>query len=376
MNLFQELVKSKKTLTEKLLDEIVDYDIYCELTGFEFELGKPVISPIREDDNSPSFSLFIPTQKEDVRPEEVWWRDFRGGSGNVFKFVKLFAVQKYGIDLTTRLEIVKFIDDELGLGLFDTKDKLPRKPRQLDYEEARKAKVILFSSRPFTRRDRLWWCERGIDTKDFDEAKIRSVQYLLNEDLTVKHTFRSTDLAFAQIVYDKVKLYCPESIDFKWRNTCPGHYIIGEEQCTRTDVLIITKSSKDIQAFKSLIHCDSISPQGEGQFFTQDYLDYLANRYATIYVVMDYDAAGKDSVLQFTNDVFKIRWVSTTEIIVNGKTTVMDKDISDYVYSHGVQSGLEHVKKMFPELPETQFRNDRPKYFAELLKSKLLMNNM
>jgi hypothetical protein len=315
---------------------------------------------------TPSFSLFIPTQKEDVRPEEIWWRDFRDGSGDVFKFVKLFAAQKYGIDLASRLEIIKFIDDELGLGLLNAKEKLPRVPRELDYDEARKAKIILFASRPFTRRDRLWWCERGIDTKDFAEAKIRSVQYLLNEDLTVKHTFRSTDLAFAQIVYDKVKLYCPESIDFKWRNTCPGHYIIGEEQRSRTDVLIITKSSKDIQAFKSLIHCDSISPQGEGQLFSVEQLNSYSSIYDWIFVVMDYDEAGRKSVLQFTDNKFKIRWVSTEEIIINGKTTIMDKDISDYVYSHGVQSGLDHVKEMFSELPETQFRNDRPKYFAEL----------
>lgn len=366
MNLFQELVQSKKTLTEKLLDEVVDYDIYCELTGIDFELGKPVISPIRDDDDSPSFSLFIPTQKDDVRPEEIWWRDFREGSGNVFKFVKLFAARKYDINLSSHLEVIKFIDDELSLGLFDNKNKVPRKARELDYDEARKAKIILFSSRPFTRRDRLWWCERGIDTKDFDVAKIRSVHYLLNEDLTVKHTFRSTDLAYAQIVYDKVKLYCPESIDFKWRNTCPGHYILGEEQCNRSDVLIITKSSKDIQAFKSLIHCDSIAPQGEGQFFTAEYLDYLVSRYDCIFVVMDYDEAGRKSVLQFTNNKFKIRWVSTEEIVINGKSTVLDKDISDYVYSHGVQSGLNHVKLMFPELTDTQFRNDRPKYFTEL----------
>ena len=366
MNLFKEFVQTKKTLTDRLLDEILDYDIYCELTGIDIELGKPIISPIREDDSSPSFSLFIPTHKEDLRPEEIWWRDFRGGSGDVFKFVKLFAAERYGYDLTTRYEVIKFIDEELDLGIFNSTGKVIRKPRSIDYDAARQAKIILFASRPFTRRDRLWWCERGIDTKDLTDANIRSVQYLLNEDLTIKHTFRATDLAYAQIVYDKVKIYCPESIDFKWRNTCPGHYILGEEQCTRTDVLIITKSSKDIQTFKSLIQCDSIAPQGEGQLFTADYLEYLANRYTNIFVVMDYDEAGRASVEQFTNNKFKIRWVSTDQIIINGKTTILDKDISDYVYSHGVQSGLDHVKKMFPELPETQFRNDRAQYFTEL----------
>jgi hypothetical protein len=366
MNLFKEFVQSKKTLTDKLLDEILDYDIYCELTGIDIELGKPIQSPIRSTDSSPSFSLFIPTQKEGLRPEEIWWRDFRTGSGDVFKFVKLFAAEKYGIDLSSRYEIIKFIDEELCLGLFDSKNKQTRKPRSLDYDEMRKAKIILFASRPYTRRDRLWWCERAIDTKDLVPANIRSVQYLLNEDLTIKHSFRSTDLAFAQIVYDKVKIYCPESVDFKWRNTCPGHYILGEEQCNRTDVLIITKASKDIQTFKSFIHCDSIAPQGEGQLFTEEYKLYLLGRYSLIFVVMDYDEAGRLSVLQFTDPRFNIRWVSTEEIIINGKNTILDKDISDYVYSHGPYAGLDHVKEMFPELPVTQFRDDRPEYFVKL----------
>jgi len=250
--------------------------------------------------------------------------------------------------------------------LFDTSGKVTRKPRDIDYDEARKAKVILFSSRPFTRRDRFWWCEWVVDTQDFDIANIRSVQYLLNEDLTVKRTFRTTDLAYAQVVYDKVKIYCPESIDLKWRNTCPGHFILGEEQCTRTDVLIITKSSKDIQTFKSLITCDSIAPQGEGQLFTAEYLGYLHKRYDSIFVVMDYDDAGIQSVAQFKDDKFKIRWVSTDQIIINGKKTVLDKDISDYAFSHGVQPAIDHVKVMFPELPESQFRNDRAAHFDKL----------
>lgn len=365
--LYQDIIQSKKTLTERLLDEIVDYDIYCELTGIDIELGRPICSPIREDDDTPSFSLFIPTRSEDVRPDEVWWRDFRDGSGDVFKFVKLFAAVKYGEELTTRYEVIRFLDSELDLGLFSDSKKVNRIPRNIDYIKAREEKVILFTSRPWTRRDRLWWCERAVDTADLTADKcMRSVHYLLDEEYNIKHTFRNTDLAFAQICYDKVKIYCPESIDFKWRNTCPAHYILGEEQCSRNDVLIITKSLKDIQTFKSLIFCDAIAPQGEGQKLSPDYMQYLLGRYKLIYVVMDYDSAGILATEQYKDPRFMIRWVSTSQLILNGKTTVLDKDISDFVYSHGVQAGLDHVKIMFKEIPQENFRNDRPEHFAKL----------
>lgn len=364
--LYRDIIQSKKTLTEKLLDEIVDYDIYCELTGIDIELGRPICSPVREDDDSPSFSLFIPTRREDVRPDEVWWRDFRDGCGDVFKFVKLFAAVKYGEVLNSRYEIIRFLDSELNLGLFSDSGKITRTPRNVDYAKAREEKVILFTSRPWTRRDKLWWCERAIDTTDLSAANTKSVKYLLDEEYNIKHTFRNTDLAFAQIVYDKVKIYCPESIDFKWRNTCPAHYILGEEQCSRDDVLIITKSLKDIQTFKSLIFCDAIAPQGEGQKFSDEYIQYLLSKYKLIYVVMDYDDAGILAASHYTDPRFLIRWVSTTQIILSGKTTVLDKDISDFVYSHGVQAGLDHVKIMFKEISPENFRNDRPEYFAKL----------
>ena len=86
---------------------------------------------------------------------------------------------------------------------------------------------------------------------------------------------------------------------------------------------------------------------------------------------MDYDEAGRKSVEQFVSNKFKIRWVSTTQIVVNGKTTILDKDISDYVYSHGAAAGLARMKEMFPEIPKENFRNDRPAFFAAL-KDKII----
>ena len=86
-NIFKDFLLSRRSLTDKLFDEISDYDIYCELIGYDIIIGKPIISPIRLDDDVPSFSIFIPTKYKDLREEELWWRDFRYGSGNVFKLV-------------------------------------------------------------------------------------------------------------------------------------------------------------------------------------------------------------------------------------------------------------------------------------------------
>lgn len=67
-NLFRKYVSSKKSLTDKLLDEITDFDIYCELLGIDLELGQTISSPLREDDTRASFSLYVPTELDDIRP--------------------------------------------------------------------------------------------------------------------------------------------------------------------------------------------------------------------------------------------------------------------------------------------------------------------
>ena len=128
-NVFKDFVLSKKSLADRLFDEVSDYDIYCELTGIEYDIGRPAISPIRLDDDQPSFSLFIPTKKKNAREEELWWRDFRDGAGDVFKFVKIYADLHYGIKLETKYDIIKFIDNQLELGIFKNNEgkKQPNK---------------------------------------------------------------------------------------------------------------------------------------------------------------------------------------------------------------------------------------------------------
>ena len=277
MNLFKELVKSSKSLTDRLFDEVSDYDIYCELTGIDFEIGRAISSPIRDDDTRSSFSLFIPTKYSDLRPEELWWRDFAKGSGNVFKFVKEYALLHYDLELETRKDTIVFIDEQLDLGLFSKNGSSKREKRFVDYEAARERKEIFFKSRPFTRMDKFWWIKFGIDEVILLEHNVKSVLYLLNNDYTVKYQFGAYELAFAYIVYDKVKIYCPTETEFKWRNTCPSNYILGAEHCTRRDVLVITKSLKDVMVFKSLMDCDAISPQAETLNLSEDLIKLLVD---------------------------------------------------------------------------------------------------
>lgn len=366
-SLLLQFVESRLSLLDRLLYTISDYDIYCELTDQDIEIGSAIQSPLRADDERASFSLFIPKNIENVRPDEVWWRDFKGDSGDVFKFVKKFAYYKYGEELTNRTSVIKWLDRELQLGIFDEK-RIDRKRREVDYEALKIKKVIYYTSRPFTKRDLRWWLKFGIDEELLILYRVKSIKYLLNDDFSIKYTFRQTQLAFAFEVYDEVKIYCPEETDFKWRNTCPVEYILGAEQLDGTsDTLIITKSLKDIMSFKSLMNVDVISPQSEGYVFTQQRIEYIKSTYKHVFVVMDYDPAGIAAANRLGGQGFIIKYIDTNLVKLNDKLKVRDKDISDFIKHNGVRAAFSMLLELFSELDSTYFRPERVQYLELLM---------
>lgn len=371
-SLLLQFVESRISLVDRLLYTITDYDIYCELTGQDIEIGSAIQSPLRDDDERASFSLFIPRMLDTTRPEEVWWRDFKGDSGDVFKFIKKYAYHKYGEELTNRNSIIKWLDKELSLGIFD-EEKVDRQRRVVDYEALKVKKVIYYTSRPFTKRDLGWWLKFGIDEELLKLYRVKSLKYLLNDDFSIKYTFRQTQLAFAFEVYDEVKIYCPDETDFKWRNTCPADYILGAEQLTGlSDTLIITKSLKDIMSFKSLMNVDVISPQSEGHIFTQQEISFIKNKYSKLFVVMDYDDAGINAANRLAEHGFIIKYIDTNLVKLNEKLKVRDKDLSDFIKHHSFKAALSMLRDLFSELDYSYFRVDRVKYLESLMDKFIL----
>lgn len=370
MGLFREIVEySSQTLTERLYNITSDYDIYCEFLGEKISIGQPMHSPLRDDDNIPSFSFFIPTKYKFDR-EYIWWRDFAGGNGNMFDFVQKWAAFNEQVFLNGRLEIIQYIDSKLSLHLFDNTVATNIVRRKINYESLKESQQILFKSREFTIIDLWWWATFGIDEDILRAHDVRSVKYLLNDDFTIKYTNGMYDLMYAFVVYDAVKLYSPNSIKFKWRNTCPSEYIFGEEQIENKDIMIITKSLKDIMTFKSFINCDSVSTQSETSYLPDWYIETLKTSYKYLFVVMDYDPTGIAAAKHYKENYdLEIKWVSKKLTNVDGKQKPLDKDISDYVKNNNFKSTFERLENMFSTVPKKYFKWDKLKYL-ETLKEK------
>lgn len=346
MNLTKVFLSTRRSLNEKLFECVSSYDIYCHLVGEEIPVGKTILSPIRTD-RRPTFILFVPEDKD-----EVFFKDFAWVGGDVFKFTKLYALYQESINLSSHVEIVRYIDSRMGIGLFEGTVKKEIKRRALDKSFYASKRIIKFKSRPYTDRDLAYWQQYYITPEILERFRVLSVRMLLNPQGEVIYTIPMRTLTYAYVIFNKVKLYSPEEqSEFKWRNSCPGHYLQGLEQLklypSGNKKLIITKSLKDVMVFYRFLgdKYDIIAPHSETYNFTDKLLSILLKKYDEIIVIFDFDLAGVSGANKLCKRDDKIRatFISTQRIRLNGSIKVIDKDISDYVVDREIPEIMNHL---------------------------------
>ena len=336
----------------KLLNDVNDYTIYTHFIGREIKCGEFINSPIRYDE-TPSFNIYYPRhQKWDG---QMLFKDYSGPSGNVFQFVHHWAKYNENISLNTNKEIVMYIKEKLSLET-ELKPYIVASPEKLD------AKVYNISILPrFSSKHIEYLSELGIDP-DFarDIYKVYPCEYLMNEYSQVIHDFRGT-VTFAYVIFDKFKLYQPNVENFiKFFNHCPSDYIQGYEQCRMDvkDVLIITKSMKDILVIQS--HTDRwydiISPHGEGYNIPEHWINWYL-QYDRIVIMYDPDEAGIKGANRLRkaikrNSLYRgqqvdVRFIwNAPRILKKGKYIVPIKDTADYRYLYGGERTRKQLKTL------------------------------
>jgi len=348
LNVTDVLIESKKSLIDLLFEHVGAYDIYCHFIGYDLKVGSIIKSPIRKD-NRPTFILFVPEKMDDI-----YFKDFAWVGGNVFKFVKLYALYHDNLHLKKLIHIIKYIDREMGIGLF-TKNKKKIYKRKIDTSFYAARRTILFKSRDFTEKDIKFWLAYHITEEKLNKYNVRSVHKLLNEFKQVVFTVSMNKLSFVYIIYNKIKLYNPEETDFKWRNTCPAHYIQGLEQIlkgkSKNTKLIITKSLKDVMVFDTFIGdvYDIIAPHSENNLFPETLLTWMFKKYTIIILIYDYDLAGVTGVnklRKINRDKFVVKFVSTKRIRINNKIITIDKDISDFAHNKKASEVYKKLETM------------------------------
>jgi len=304
-------IKPDVITPEFITSKIPQEEIWYYYLGFEVRPGELFISPLRDEGN-PSANLFF------SRNGDLLLKDFGYKTINVWQFIQY----RYGI---TFKEAVDKVYNDLYIKNA-SRDKIPTK--SLKRRDVTQISIRYLSWNDLTLK---YW-EQYFITKDIlKKYKVLPISHLFvnNRQIRVKQPAFSYEFGRGYR-----KIYCPESEDLKFISNVPGYMYSGYEQLPWIgDILIITKSHKDVMVFDVLGY-NSIASQGEGHKIEEEFLNLLKRRFKHVILNFDNDRAGK----------YHAEKINLTKLFIPDNDYDL-KDISDYIKYYGVDRTITDLNE-------------------------------
>jgi len=262
---------------EDLLQQYTEYNIFKNYIG-DFELGQTIRSPLRRDDHVPSFNVFY-----SKRNNCLLFKDFAGKRGDCIKFVQdLMALPTYQ-------DAINQIVQDMSRGRTTI-----IKPTSSDYSKSIMKHYINIVKRDWRKRDRIYWEEFGISTTTLIYFNVIPISgYFIDEAY-----IETNDIAYAYLEYKDgeltYKIYRPTADKSKkWRNNNPYGVHAGYRQLpSMGDLLIITKSLKDVMAIYENLRIPAIAVQSETCFIKDTVVEEYKFRFKRVLTLFDNDRQG------------------------------------------------------------------------------------
>lgn len=251
---------------------INDLLIYKYLLG-DFEIGKKYTSPLRSDDDTPSFSLYY---DGDV----LKWKDFGyDACGN--KAIN-YLMEYMNLPF---IEAIKFYNTVIK--------NTTLKINQVKVKDFKKVDKFSIYNRTFFKDFELdYWNRFGIDEKQLIDESIYPLESFYYGDRLIHNSCESDPAFILDLGSAAWKVYRPLNKTYKWTSKnlenvkCEGCNTLAAD---KKDKLIITSSTKDRLVIKNLGY-ESINPLSESNIYP---LEKLELNYDKIYVLFDNDDTGR-----------------------------------------------------------------------------------
>lgn len=313
--------KAKKPIytLDWILSKVTEYDIYASYLG-EFKVGLIYNSPFREDKN-PSFGIYY-----SKRTQQLLFKDHGTGQcGNVIKFVSL---------ITGKTNYDDILEDIVNHTHITNRTKLASSKHYIPSTET----IIGVVRQDFTETDKKYWSQFNIGLETLKMYHVSSIKYYLCNGI-VKGIYKDDNPMYAYKVYNHFKIYRPLADKYhKWRNNLEQNDIQGYEQLPEVgDLLIITKSMKDVMCFHEMGY-NAISPASESTFISENILELLKKRFNKILICFDRDKAG-------VTYLRKICKKTKLEGFLLHKS-LKSKDVSDSIKLNGFEKTKNFIDKV------------------------------
>ena len=257
-----------------------------------------------------------------------------GFSGDCIRFVGLLL----GLDYYQALWRIAY-DFNFSTRYETTTSRVPKK------KIIQKPITIGIKRRKWRGKDAAFWKSFGIRKATLERYNVVPIEYLFVNDAVIQ----TKDVTYAYLeTKDNVvsyKIYQPYNKQFKWINNANYSVHQGYTQLPDNgDLLIITKSLKDVMSLYDVIGTSAIGLQSESVMMKGSVMKEYKSRFKKVVCLFDNDKAGKSLSLSFSSK-YKVPYFFMPEM--EGVT-----DFSDLVKI----IGIEKAKVKFNTLIENEIK--------------------
>ena len=323
VNLNDAKYNSEFITKEQLINRFSEYEIFKYYIG-DFELGQTYNSPLRRGDEIPSFNIFYSKQHNCLL-----FKDFAGRRGDCIIFVmNLFGISSYN-------EAIQRVYKDLA-GVTTTYSKLS-KNIDLKAKETCKLEIV---ARTWEIRDMNYWKQFGISISTLEFYNVKPIYGYYHNSFYID----TPGLAYAYIEYKDdmltFKIYRPYANKRKkWRNNHLYGVHSGYTQLPKKgNLLIITKSLKDVMALYENLRIPSIAIQSETCFIKDSVIDEYKTRFKKIFTLFDNDTQGIEQASSYIN----LYEIPSRFIPIKFNC----KDFTDLIKMIGLPNAIEELKKL------------------------------
>jgi hypothetical protein len=310
-----------------LLKLTTEYDIYSFYIGEQFNIGRIMRSPLRQDIH-PSFGVF----KSSIRGNLMWKDQATGKTGNVVMFV----CEKLNISYE---EALKQILSDIEKGNIKT-TKIGKSIEE-SYKNIKT--TISIQKKNFTETDDNYWEQYFITREILKKFDVFPILSFWVNDIPSNLFYSKEQPLYAYQVFDKFQIYCPLGTrKNKFRTNTTIYDIHGLEQLPKYGkLLIITKSKKDVMVLDRLGY-NAIAPCGENTPIPKVIIDELKKRFNRIIILYDNDKAGLEGAKKLAEE-HQLKYVY---IPIDYYMMFKIKDISDFIRQYKVTRTRELLKEI------------------------------
>lgn len=328
---------------DNILQHVSDYDVFKYYIG-DFKIGKAFNSPLR-DENKASFNIgYNPVTGR------LYCNDYILGGGNFIMYV----MYKYG--LTYREACNKIVIDlnlEEHFHLFNVDKQILKngktfvKSNEKDIQKFKEETRLSAKIRPWQDYDFAFWKQFNITKPTLDKYHVAAAEYSMIGDKIFKLDKHGYVFVENKDNDKTLTIYQPYSEVQKWTKNHDASVWYGWEQLPeKGEILIITKSRKDIMSIFETTGIPATGLQNEKIIPKEHVLQELKNRFDLIYVLYDNDFDkpvnwGRQFGQKFSEEcnIFQIEIPDEYQ----------SKDFSDLIVNHGVETAKNVLLKLIDD---------------------------